>query len=456
MEELATMKIVIAGGGKVGEVLCQELSIEGNDIVLIEANQWKLERVISKNDITGMVGNGASYDIQVEAGVPKCDMFIAVTPKDEINIIASIIARKLGAKHTIARVRNPEYAGHMGFMREGLGITMMINPELEAAKDIVRVIRYPEALSVEQFANGRVNIVEIEVDDQNDLAGIPVADFRKHFGNVLICSIAREGDVFIPEGTSKVQKGDRIFVTGAKKDLTRLYRKAGFKEEKLRSAMLVGGGRITHYLVEMLTEMDIELKVIEINHDTAKALSSQFPRTVVIEGDGTDQEFLKEERIELYDTVVSLTGVDEENILISLFAATENTKKVITKVSRTDLLKILGNVGLQSIVTPKRLIANKTIRFVRSLTNRGISNVEALFRIADNQVEALQFRVAEHSKVINVPLMNLKLKDNLLVAYIVRGNKLIFPGGKDTIKAGDQVIVVTTNKTFEDIEDILV
>lgn len=449
------MKIVVAGGGKVGEVLCQELSIEGNNIVLIEANQWKLERVISKNDITGLVGNGASYDVQVEAGVPDCDIFIAVTPKDEINIIASIIARKLGAKHTIARVRNPEYAGHMGFMREGLGITMMINPELEAAKDIVRVIRYPEALSVEQFANGQVNIVEIEVDGSTGLAGIPVADFRKEFGNVLICSIARGEDVFIPEGTSQVEEGDRIFVTGAQKDLTRLYRKAGFKEEKLRSAMLIGGGRITHYLVEMLTEMDIELKVIEIKHETAKSLSSQFPRTVVIEGDGSDQEFLKEERIELYDTVVSLTGVDEENILISLFAVSQNAKKVITKVSRTDLLKILGNVGLQSIVTPKRLIANKIIRFVRSLTNRGVSNVEALFRIADNQVEALQFRVAKHSKIVDVPLMNLKLKEDLLVAYIIRGKKLIFPGGRDSIKAGDQVIVVSTNKTFEDIEDIL-
>lgn len=449
------MKIVIAGGGKVGEVLCRELSIEGNDIVLIEPNQWKLERVISKNDITGLVGNGASYDIQVEAGVPNCDIFIAVTPKDEINIIASIIARKLGAEHTIARVRNPEYAGHMGFMREGLGITMMINPELEAAKDIVRVIRYPEALSVEQFANGRVNIVEIEVDESNGLAGIPIAEFRNHYGNVLICSIAREEEVFIPEGTAKIKLGDRIFVTGSKKDLTRLYRKAGFKEEKLRSAMLVGGGRLSHYLIEMLTEMDMELKVIEINHETAKSLSEEFPRTVVIEGDGTDQEFLKEERIELYDTVISLTGVDEENILISLFAVTQNTKKVITKVSRTDLLKILGNVGLQSIVTPKRLIANKIIRFVRSLTNRGVSNVEALFRIADNHVEALQFRVAENSKVINVPLMKLKMKENLLIAYIVRGSKLIFPAGKDVMKAGDQVIVVTTNKTFEDIEDIL-
>lgn len=450
------MDIIIAGGGKVGEGLCRELSIEGNNIVLIEPNQGKLERLINKNDITGLVGNGASYDIQVEAGVSDCDIFIAVTQKDEINVIAAIIAQKLGAKYTIARVRNPEYASHMDFMREGLGITMMINPELEAAKDIARVIRYPEALSVEEFSNGRVNIVEIEVNSSNVLSGTPLSKFRQNFGNALVCAIARKEEVFIPTGISRIENGDRIFVTGSKKDLTRLYRKAGFSEEKLRSAMLVGGGRVAHYLIEMLKAMDIEIKVIELNHETAKILSAKYPKTVVIEGDGTDQEFLKEERIELYDTLVSLTGVDEENILISLYAITQGTKKVITKVSRTDLLKILGNVGLQSIVTPKRLIANKIIRFVRSLTNQGVSNVEALFRIADNQVEALQFRVAENSKVVNIPLLDLKTKDNLMIAYIMRENKLIFPGGQDVIKSGDQVIVVTTNKTFEDIEEILV
>lgn len=455
-EIIKHMEIVIAGGGKVGEGLCRELSIEGNNIVLIEPNQGKLERVINKNDITGLVGNGASHDIQVEAGVPKCDIFIAVTQKDEINVIASIIARKLGAKYTIARVRNPEYADHMDFMREGLGITMMINPELEAAKDIARVIRYPKALSVEEFANGRVNIVEIEVNNSNILAGTSLSTFRQQFRGVLVCSIARGDDVFIPTGMSKIEKGDRIFVTGSKKDLSRLYRKVGYNEEKLRSAMLVGGGRVAHYLIGMLQAMDIELKVIEVNHETAKNLSAKYPDAVVIEGDGTDQEFLKEERIELYDTLVSLTGVDEENILISLYAITLGTKKVITKVSRTDLLKILGNVGLQSIVTPKRLIANKIIRFVRSLNNNGVSNVERLFRIADNQVEALEFRIAENSKIVGIPLMDLKTKENLIIAYIMRENRLIFPEGKDIIKPGDQVIVVTTNKTFVDIEDILI
>lgn len=449
------MKIVIAGGGKVGEVLIRELSLEGNDIVLIEKNEWKLDRIISKNDITGLVGNSASYDTQVDANVATCDIFIAVTPQDEINIISSIIAKKLGAKHTIARVRNPEYAGHMNFMREGLGITMMINPELEAAKDITRVVRYSEALSVEQFAGGKVNIVEIEVKRNNQLSNSFLGDFKKNFGNVLVCAVSRDDYVFIPSGDTQLETGDRIFVTGNKRDLTKLYRKCGHKQHKIRSALIVGGGRVAHYLLDMLSGMNIELKVIEANHDVAKELSEQYPRVVVIEGDGTDQEFLKEERIELYDTVISLTGVDEENLLISLFALNQGAKKVITKVSRTDLLKLLGNVGLQSIITPKRLIANEILRFVRSLQSNDGSNVEALFRIADNQVEAIQFRVPEQSKVLDHTLQDLKMKDNLLIAYIIRGKKTIFPSGKDSLKPDDQVIIVTTKKSLENIEDIL-
>ncbi|WP_028274340.1 Trk system potassium transporter TrkA [Atopococcus tabaci] len=449
------MNIVIAGGGKVGEVLCRELSIEGNDIVLIEKKPDRLERIINKNDITGLAGNGANYDNLVEAGVQNCDIFIAVTPEDEVNIIAAIIAKKLGAAYTIARVRNPEYAGHMNFVRESLGISLMINPEMEAAKDISKVIRFPEALSVEQFVNGKVSIVEVEVKSRGRLADTSLWQFRQEYGDVLVCAVARNNETFIPSGDTVLRENDRIFVTGSRKDLTRFYRKSGYKEEKIRSALIVGGGRVAYYLIRMLSELKIELKVIEINHEKAQRLSEAFPRTVIIEGDGTDQEFLKEERVDQYDSVVSLTGVDEENILISLYAASLGTKKVITKVSRTDLLRILGNVGLQSIITPKRIIASEIIRFVRSLGNTRGSNVEALFRIADNEVEALQFHVKSESKVVGVPLKRLETKQNLLVAYIIRRHKLIFPSGDDSIRAGDRVIVVTTHKTFDDIDDIL-
>ena len=449
------MKIVIAGGGKVGKELCNELSNEGNDIILIEQDPKNLERIMNKYDIMGLVGNGADYDNLVESNVQECDVFISVTPEDEINLIAAIIAKKLGATYTIARVRNPEYTGHMDFVRESLGVSMMINPELEAAKDISNVIRFPQALSVEQFANGRVSIVEVNIAPKSQLVGLSLFQFRQQFGDVLICAVTREKNTFVPKGQTVLEEEDRIIVTGAWDDLTQFYRKAGYKEEKLRSAFIVGGGRITYYLIEMLNKLDIEIKVIENNQEKAEILSEKFPRAVIIEGDGTDQEFLNEERIDQYDTVVSLTGVDEENILISLYASALGIKKIITKVSRTELIKILENASLQSIITPKNLIADNIIRFVRSLKKTQASNMESLYRIADNQVEVAQFQVKKDSQVLHTPLKYLKLKNDLLVAYIIRGERLIFPSGNDEIQSGDHIIVVSMNNKMDDIDDML-
>jgi len=449
------MNIVIAGGGKVGELLCRELTREGNDLSLIEINKNKVERLTNKMDITGVVGNCADYDIQKMANIETCDIFISVTSEDEINIISSIIAKKIGAKYTIARVRNPEYSSHIDFIREGLGISMMINPEKEAANDILRVINFPEALSVEEFANGRVSIVELKVDESNELAGVPIHQFRQKYGNILVTAIDRGDETIIPTGVSVLEPNDSIFVIGSKRDLTLFYKKIGIKKNRFNSAMIIGGGRIAHYTIERLLKKKTKIKVIEKNHEKAKELSAKFSKAIVLEGDGTDQDFLREEGIESFDVVIGLTGVDEENIIISLFALSQGTQKVITKVSRTDLLKILGNVGLQSIITPKRLISNKIIQFVRSLTNEGSSNFGTFFRLADNQAEAMELQVDKESKATNIPLIDLKTKPNLLIAYIVRDRKLIFPSGTDVIKEDDLVIIVTTNKNFDEIDDIL-
>jgi len=449
------MNIVIAGGGKVGELLCRELTREGNDLSLIEINKNKVERLTNKMDITGVVGNCADYDIQKMANIETCDIFISVTSEDEINIISSIIAKKIGAKYTIARVRNPEYSSHIDFIREGLGISMMINPEKEAANDILRVINFPEALSVEEFANGRVSIVELKVDESNELAGVPIHQFRQKYGNILVTAIDRGDETIIPTGGSVLEPNDSIFVIGSKRDLTLFYKKIGIKKNRFNSAMIIGGGRIAHYTIERLLKKKTKIKVIEKNHEKAKELSAKFSKAIVLEGDGTDQDFLREEGIESFDVVIGLTGVDEENIIISLFALSQGTQKVITKVSRTDLLKILGNVGLQSIITPKRLISNKIIQFVRSLTNEGSSNFGTFFRLADNQAEAMELQVDKESKATNIPLIDLKTKPNLLIAYIVRDRKLIFPSGTDVIKEDDLVIIVTTNKNFDEIDDIL-
>lgn len=449
------MNIIVAGGGKVGELLCVELTNEGNDITLIEKNQKKLERLVNKNDITGVIGNCVTHDTLVEANADLADIFIAVTSEDEINIISCIIAQKLGVKHTIARVRNPEYSAHIDFMREGLGISMMINPEKEAAEDILRVVKYPKALSIEEFAEGRVNISEIHIDEGSPLEGVKISDFRQKFGNILVTVIVRGEETIIPTGLTTLQADDEIFVVGSKKDLTAFYRKISKKKEKIKSVLIIGGGRIAHYLIGMLLDIGVNVKVIEHNYDIAKELSAQFPKAIIIEGDGTDQELLIEERIDYYDAVVTLTGVDEENILTSMFVDTLESKKIITKVSRTDLLKIMGNTGLQTIITPKRLIAYKIIRFVRSLKYKSSSSFENFFRVANNEAEAMQFRVGSQSNVIDIPLIDIKLKDDILIAFIIRGEELIFPKGSDVIKPDDEVIVVTTHKRYEEIDDIL-
>lgn len=448
------MKIVIVGGGKVGEFLCTSLSTEGNDIILIEKNSKILERITNKTDIIGIVGNGANYDIQIEANVAECDIFIAVTEMDEINMISSIIAKKLGAKNTILRVRNQEYSSHMDFVRESLGITMMINPELEAAKDMANLIKFPSALSVEAFVNGRVNMVEMEVTENSPLNKMNLVDFKDEYKDIMVMIVLREETAFIPSGDTTLEKGDRVYVTGGQKQLNKFYKFAGSYKEKIKSVMIVGGGRITYYLLKMLSPLKLDIKVIEQDEAKAFELSSHFPEVVVINGDGTDQSFLDEEHMEMYDSVISLTGVDEENVINSMYAAKKDMKKIITKINRISLMKILGSVGLQSIVTPKRIIANNIIRFVRSLENSQASNVEALYRLADDQVEVLQFKVKESSRIINIPLNDLNTKSNLLIAYIIRGKKVLFPDGQDMIKPNDHVIVVSTNRTFNDIDDI--
>lgn len=310
-----------------GEVLCAELSSEGNDIVLIEKNSKKMEALISKHDITGIAGNGASYDLQMEADVPYCDIFIAVTPQDEINIMSATIAGKLGAKHTITRVKNPEYTKHIGFVRESLGITMMINPELESAKDMMKVIKYPTALSVESFANNRVNLMELNIKQNSPLINISLKDFRKRYGNVLVEIIQRGNEVIIPSGENDLREGDRIYVVSSLKEVNKFYKLIGDSRGKMKSALIIGGGRITYYLVRMLRDYKMDIKVIENNLERAEELSEAFPEIMVIYGDGTDQEFLEEERIEGYDVFISLTGVDEENSITSLYASKYEVKK---------------------------------------------------------------------------------------------------------------------------------
>ncbi|HZK10430.1 MAG TPA: Trk system potassium transporter TrkA [Clostridia bacterium] len=449
------MNIVIVGGGKVGELLCLELSAAGNNILLIEKNADVLEALMERADISGIVGNGASFPILMEADVAHCDVFIAVTEMDEINMISAIMANKIGANFTIARVRTPENYQSFSFVEDSLGIHMMINPELEAAKKIFTELEFPFALNVDSFANNLVSLVKVSIDSGSSLDGIDLFSFRKRYSSMIVCIIERDGEVFIPRGDSVLREGDHIHVTGRPADLEKFYSSLGAKHRRVKSCLIIGGGRITHYLLSMLANTDMDVKVIEHDKLKAQELAVAFPKVAVIYTDGSEKSNLDEEGIHRYEAVVSLTGMDEENIVISMYASKCCVQKIITKINRTAIISYLGDIGLMSIITPKRLIANRITRFVRAIENSKGSNVEALYKLADDRVESLQFRVKEQSKIIGIPIKKLPLKKNMIIAYIIRRGEAFFPGGEDNIEVGDKVIVITIKDGLMDIDDIL-
>lgn len=450
------MNIIIIGGGKVGETLCREISSESNcDVTLIEKNEKVLDKMQSKFDIQGIAGSGTSVDTLREAGIENCDFFIAVSQKDETNIIACIMAKKLGAKYTIARVREREYSAHIDFVKESLGISKIINPDLEASYDIYRMMKYIHATSVEVFMDNKVSMVGIVINEDSKITNMYLKDFRKLF-DVIVCIIQRDMDVFIPTGESQILDGDIIYVTGSSTNMQNFYAKVGYMGEKtLKSVLIVGGGKLSSYLLPLLKRMNIDIKVIELDYKRAKKLSEQYSDVSVICGDGTDQDFLDEMMIENQDCCISLTGIDEENALISMFAAQRGVKKTITKINRLAILKVIRSEEVKSIITPKRIIADAILRSIRSIKNVKGSNVEQLYTLAGDEVQALQFKAHPKSKLIGKSLETIKLKNNTIIAVISRNNTLFFPTGKDAILEEDKVLVVTKHIDFSDLDDIL-
>ncbi|NMA23798.1 MAG: Trk system potassium transporter TrkA, partial [Spirochaetales bacterium] len=394
------MKIVIVGAGKVGEVLCRDLSSEGYDIVLIEINRERLSYIIDIADITGVVGNGAAHDTQIEAGVDSADVFIAVSEHDEINIIASIIAKKLGAKHTIARVRSPEYSTNMTFAQRELGISVMINPEKESAKAITDVLKFPSSFIVETFMQNKVHIVGFDVIEGNPIIDKSLMEINITDEKILICVVERNGEIHIPDGRFVIRLGDKIHVTGTVKAINEFILKCNYSTKRMRNIMIIGGGDMAYYLGKELSSKGIRFKIIEINEERADFLSQSFPNAIIIHGDGTRQELLMEQRIESYDAVVAGTPIDEENIILSLFSASAGVSKNITKISRNLLKPIADKLELDTVITPKKIIADSIIRYVRSVDNIMGSRVVNLHRLVDEEVEAIQFLISEESKAI--------------------------------------------------------
>ena len=449
------MKIVIAGAGVVGESLCSELSAEGNDVILIEKEEKILNKIVENYDITGLVGNGASYETLLEAGTDTADIFIAATESDELNIISSIVAKKIGTKFTIARVRNPEYSSNMQFVRKELGISFMINPELEAAKSIANKLMFPFALSVENFFGQRAGFISIKVEKDSFLNGMQLKQLEFNpKDKVIICTVRRGENIFIPSGDFTILEGDIVHIAGSKESVHKFYDKIEKSNLKINSALLVGGGTISHYLIGKLLENRINVKVIENNKERAEKLSEAYPKAIVIRGDEADQEFLMQERISNYDATAILTDSDEENAVITMFVNSITNSKLITKMSRTLLIPMLEKNTRTSTVVPKKVISDMIISVVRSKANMRGSTMSFLYRL-ENQVEFITFEINENSNAIDIPLKDLKIKKGMLIASILRNGKMIFPGGNDVIKCNDSVMVVTTASSIEDFDDIL-
>lgn len=455
-EEKNSMKIIVVGAGKVGEVLCKDLSAEGNDIVLIEKDEKILDKIISDFDVMGVLGNGATLEILREAGVKGADVFIAVTESDEINIISSIMAKKLGAKYTIARVREPGYSTDLDFMSSSLGIDLILNPDVQAATFIARNIFFPNALNVESFSNNRINLIEMSIDEDSLLCDKKIYELSKFSSaKIIICTIQRDDEIYIPNGNFILKENDKIYITGTPDEIKRFYRDLKQQAFKINSVFIVGGGRIAYFLTEMLLKKKLDIKIVELDEKKAEFLSEHYENITVINGNGVDINLLEEERFKDYDAFVSLTGIDEENILLSMYASKMGIRKTITKVSTIDIFNFLKLDDLQSIVNPKQIISNFIVKFVRAHMNQRGNNIITLYRILNNEVEAVEFKMVKDSKLLNIPLRDLKIKENNIISSIIRGNEIIFPTGNDIIRYGDHVILITKNKYIDDIDDIL-
>ena len=450
------MQIIIVGCGNVGATLTEQLSKEGHNITVIDVDGNAVEKVANQYDVMGIVGNGASLAVQNEAGIEDADLMIAVTTSDELNLLCCLIAKKAGDCKTIARVRNPVYNKEIAFIKGELGLSMVINPEYAAACEISRLLKFPSAIKVDIFAKGRIELLKCKLGEGSVLHGRPLTYISGGLGcEVLICAVERGEEVFIPDGSFELREKDIITVVASSRNANEFFRKIGMTMNRIKSCIIVGGGETSYYLAKQLLPMGVGIKIIEQSKERCNELSELLPQAMIIHGDGTDRNLLDEEGLPRIHAFVSWTSLDEENIMLSLYAKSVSKAKTITKVHRISYDEIIDSLDLGSVLYPKNITAEYILQYVRAMQNSIGSNVETLYRLIENKVEALEFRVNEQSELVGVPLKELRLKDNLLIACINRKGIIITPGGQDSIMLGDTVVVVTTNQGFHDLKDIL-
>lgn len=451
------MDIIVVGCGKVGTSLAEELSADKHSVTVIDKEENRINTIVNDYDVMGIVGNCLQTSILDEANVDKTNIFIAVTDSDEVNILSCLIAKKMKARHCIARVRNPEFGKQLVFMREELGISMMINPDYNAANEIAKMLRYPEAIQIESFAKGRVDLAEIRITPGSILENMALIQLSRRLKlDVLICAVQRGEELIIPNGNFVLKAGDKIHMTASHSEMVKFLKSisAAYREKRVKKAVLIGGGRVAYHLASQLIEMGVKVKIIEINEERCEELSQQLSKVDISCADGTDHDILEEERVYDADAVVTLTGIDEENILLSLLAQNNGVNKVVTKVNRMSLIQLSDTLSLDSIISPKSITVNQILQYVRAKQNSYGNNVKTLYRLVNDRLEALEFVIRDHKDYIGVPLKELSIKKGVLIASIVRENDLIIPKGDDCLNINDSVVVVATNKGLEDLSDI--
>ncbi len=447
------MNIIVVGDGKVGYTLAEYLSKDGHDVTIVDKNRQALLKASETLDVMCIMGNGANVRTLLEAGVEEADVVIAATTNDEMNMVCCLAAKQMGAKYTIARIRDPEYTESLTMLQDKLSIDQVINPERATAQEISRLFRFPFAINIETFAHGRVEMVEFRVEERDPIVGIPLSRLHSHYPRVLFTAAQRGSEAFIPDGNFEIHAGDRLYVTGDREAVARFFKQLGKDTQRVKSAILLGGGHISYYLSRIIAGMGVQLKIIEMKEEKCRTLSETLDDVTVICGDGTDRELLESENMRGFDSLVCLTDRDEENLITGLYGARSGVRKVIVKLNRLNTMDIIEEMGIDSVVSPKMTTANVILRSVRARSNSSGSMIEKAYSMLGGKVEAYEFTALEGAGYLNIPLHRLGIKKGVLVALLVRNRRCIIPFGGDHIEAGDTVILTARAGTVVDLED---
>lgn len=451
------MKIIIAGCGKIGITLVENLVNEGHEVVALDSNPDAITDITNVYDAMGVCGSATDCDTLAEAGVEKADLFVAATDADELNMLSCFLAKRMGAAHAIARIRKPEYNDqNLGFMRQQLDLSMSINPEQLAAQELFKVLKLPSAMTVETFSRRNFEMVELRLRPESSMDGLSLSELRKKYAaKFLVCVVQRGEEVYIPDGNFVLRAGDRIGVTATPTEIHRFLRMVGVMQKQAKSVMILGASRMAYYLAKMLLDNGTTVKIIDQDRDRCRQFCDLLPGATMIHGESIQQELLLEEGIGSVDAFVALTGIDEENILMAFYANAQNVPKVVAKINHNQLAAMADNLGLDCIISPKKVVVDVLLRYVRALENSIGGQVETLYKLMDGRAEALEFKVQADFEALQIPLKVLALKKDILIAGIVRGRKNIIPSGEDVILAGDRVIILAAGRAISTLSDIL-